>query len=139
MLGGCTPQGEPGEPAAAPPPAARVQPRAPGQEPGAPVTHGEERALPPAERLAPVLTDASRRSGVAEAELVIEQSARVTWNDGSLGCPQPGMTYTQALVPGWRLIIRAGEQTLDYRCSDRGYFMLCPAGRGRPPQLRDLP
>lgn len=137
-LAGCTPHGEPGEQAAAPPPAANVQPRAPVQEPGAPVTNGETQGLPPAELVAPAMADASRRSGVDEADLVIEKSVRVTWNDGSLGCPQPGMSYTQALVPGWQLIIRAGEQTFDYRCADRGHFMLCPPGRGRTPPLRDL-
>jgi hypothetical protein len=30
------------------------------------------------------------------------------WNDGSLGCPEPGMMYTQALVNGYWLIIEAG-------------------------------
>ena len=27
------------------------------------------------------------------------------WNDGSLGCPMPGCCYTQALVPGFLIII----------------------------------
>jgi hypothetical protein len=136
-LAGCTTHEEPGEQAAAPPPDL-VEPRAPRQDPGAPVSNGGTQDLPPAEMLAPALADASRRSGVAEADLVIEKSLRVTWNDGSLGCPQPGMSYTQALVPGWHLVIRAGERTFDYRGADRGRFMLCPPGRGQPPQLRDL-
>ena len=29
---------------------------------------------------------------------------RVDWNDGSLGCPQPGMSYAQAIVPGFNLV-----------------------------------
>lgn len=136
-LAGCTPHGEPGDQAVAPPPAV-VKPRAPLQEPGAPVTNGEAKGLPPAELLGPALADASRRSGVAEADLVIEKSLRVTWNDGSLGCPQPGMSYTQALVTGWQLIVRAGEQVFDYRAADRGQFTLCPPGRGRVPQLKDV-
>lgn len=93
--------------------------------------------MPPVDLLAPALADASRRSGVAEQDLVIVKSLRVTWPDGSLGCPEPGMSYTQALVPGWQLVIRAGERTFDYRAADRGRFMLCPPGRGRDPVLRD--
>ena len=31
----------------------------------------------------------------------------VTWPDGALGCPEPGMSYTQALVPGARLVLEA--------------------------------
>jgi hypothetical protein len=26
-----------------------------------------------------------------------------TWNDGSLGCPEDGMSYTQVLVDGYRI------------------------------------
>jgi hypothetical protein len=102
-----------------------------------PLTGGDAGPLPPAELLAGVLADAGRRSGVAEQDLVIVKSRRVTWPDGSLGCPEPGMSYTQALVPGWQLVIRADRQDLDYRCADRGRFMLCPPGRGRDPAPSD--
>jgi len=27
---------------------------------------------------------------------------RLSWPDGSLGCPKPGMAYTQQVVPGYR-------------------------------------
>jgi hypothetical protein len=96
--------------------------------------HDEDNALqaegvqPPEHLLAPVLADASERSGVAAEELVVSGSWHRTWSDGSMGCPQPGMHYTQALVTGWRVAIQAGEQLLDYRISDRGYFTLCPDG-----------
>jgi hypothetical protein len=33
----------------------------------------------------------------------------VTWNDTSLGCPQPGMMYAQVLIPGWRVIVEDAE------------------------------
>ena len=29
---------------------------------------------------------------------------RVDWSDGSLGCPEPGNSYTQAIVPGFNLV-----------------------------------
>ena len=29
----------------------------------------------------------------------------VTWPDSSLGCPSPGVSYTQALVDGMRVIV----------------------------------
>jgi len=98
-------------------------------------TNGDP-ALPPERLLAPVLADASRRSGVAVGELVVVDAWHGTWSDGSLGCPQPGMLYTQALVPGWQLILKAGERTLDYRLSDRGAFLLCPQGIAGEAELR---
>jgi len=49
----------------------------------------------------------------------------VTWGDGSLGCPQPGQYYTQALVPGYWVVLEYEGRAYDYRASERGYFSLC--------------
>jgi len=80
-----------------------------------------------------VLSDAASRTGMEKATLVVESAEPVTWPDGSLGCPEPGMMYTMALVPGYRIRVRAGEQVLDYHASERGYFVLCPEGRSAEP------
>lgn len=75
--------------------------------------------------------DLEERSGSARAAFVYVRAEAVIWNDGSLGCPQPGMEYTQALVPGYWVIIRVGEAEYDYRTTERGTFVLCkPARRG---------
>lgn len=83
------------------------------------------------------LADAARRSGLAVGALQLVSAERVTWPDGSLGCPEPGMLYTQALVPGYRIRIRAGATTLDYHAGLRGAPRLCPAGQAQPPVARD--
>jgi len=85
-----------------------------------------------------VLEDAARRTGVARANLSVESAGTVTWPDGSLGCPQPGMNYTMALVPGYRITVRAGERVLDYHASQRGYFVLCPMGMAVDPITNDV-
>ena len=82
-----------------------------------------------------VLADAVKRTGVDRESLKVESAQAVTWADGSLGCPQPGMTYTMALVPGYRIKVRAREQLLDYHASQRGYFVLCPAGSAAAPVI----
>ena len=82
------------------------------------------------------LTDAARRTGLKRTELEVLSAEAVTWSDGSLGCPQPGMMYTQALVPGFRIRVRAGAETLDYHAGRRGAPMFCPAGRVVPPRFR---
>jgi hypothetical protein len=46
----------------------------------------------------------------------------VTWRDGSLGCPKKGMSYTQALVPGMLIVLRADDAEYEYH-----------SGRGRDP------
>jgi hypothetical protein len=103
-------------PARTPPTLERVEP-AP-----APVT-GEV----PDEYLAAVLEDAAERTGLPVEGLVVIRSEFVEWSDGSLGCPEPGMMYTQAIVPGYRVEVGAGDGVLDYRLDDGGRFRLCEA------------
>jgi hypothetical protein len=98
--------------------------------------NGDGLVLPSESLLSAALADASRRTGVPVDALTVVESSSRTWRDGSLGCPEPGMNYTQALVPGWRLVIRAGEDLLDYRIGERGTaFMFCPPDRARDPGL----
>ena len=75
------------------------------------------------------LVDAAKRSGVSRNLLEVVSAEAVTWSDGSLGCPMPGMMYTQALVPGYRVRIRAGGKEFDYHAGRAGAPALCPAGR----------
>jgi len=84
-----------------------------------------------------VLADASKRTGLDVADLEVVESISVTWPDGSLGCPEPGMNYTMALVPGYRIRIKSGEQVLNYHASARGYWVYCPLGRAVDPAPRD--
>jgi len=78
--------------------------------------------------------DAARRSGQAAASLVVQPVEEVTWSDGALGCPQPGLVYTQALVPGWRVRIDSGTERLSYHASRRGQWLWCPAGQAQGPK-----
>lgn len=80
---------------------------------------------PSAEILDPVVADAAERAGVDVAEVSVVSSTEVEWSDGSLGCPKPGMTYTQALVSGFQIIVRADGRDLDYRVRSPGDFKLC--------------
>jgi hypothetical protein len=77
--------------------------------------------------------DAVSRVGVPANAITVQSALRVTWRDGSLGCPEPGVQYTQALVPGWRVILRAGDQTLDYHAAANGHLILCPRERAIEP------
>lgn len=79
------------------------------------------------------MSDAARRSGLPVASLSVISAERVTWGDGSLGCPQSGAAYTMALVPGHRIRLRAQAQALDYHADTRGALVLCPAGRSIDP------
>jgi hypothetical protein len=59
------------------------------------------------------------------AEIDVRTAERVTWNDGSIGCPQPGVFYTQALVEGARVILTLGGIEYAYHQSDGQDPFLC--------------
>ncbi|HYI65340.1 MAG TPA: hypothetical protein VEW95_00285 [Candidatus Limnocylindrales bacterium] len=79
----------------------------------------------PNEILAGILSDAAQRTGVAEDAIEVVRADAMTWSDGSLGCPEPGMLYTQALVDGFHVIVNADGEELDYRVGQGGSFRLC--------------
>lgn len=67
----------------------------------------------------------AQRKGVAEDEVEVTGFAEVTWTDGALGCPQPGMHYTQALVDGQQLILEVDGERASYHAGRDGQFRYC--------------
>jgi hypothetical protein len=78
-------------------------------------------------------TDAARRTGLAPEAIELVSAERVTWPDGSLGCPKPGMAYPQALVPGYRIRLHGAGGMLDYHAGMRGSLVLCSPDRSVDP------
>jgi hypothetical protein len=93
------------------------------QAPGTPAA-GEVSA----EILDRIVADLTDRTGAARAAVSLLRAEQVVWNDGSLGCPQPGMMYTQALVSGYWVVLETGGREYDYRATEGGYFMVCETG-----------
>ena len=71
------------------------------------------------------IADTATREKVAPEEVVIAAWSPVTWNDGSIGCPQKGRAYTQALVDGELLLLRVGTGLFQYHASEGGPFAYC--------------
>ena len=70
----------------------------------------------PAARTA--VTALASKLGLDEDEVVVRRVEAVTWSDGSLGCAEKGMAYTQALVDGHRVVLEASGET--YELHDGG-------------------
>lgn len=73
------------------------------------------------------IKDLSDRLGVPAVDVTLVNESDVTWRDGSLGCPQEGMMYTQALVEGQRIVLQvdgiryhyhAGNGRLPFYCEN---------------------
>jgi hypothetical protein len=97
---------------------------------------GEQGPVPgevPEDLLKSIVKDLQERKGIGREAITIERAAAVVWNDGSLGCPQKGMMYTQALVPGYLVVLEAGGDLYNYHAGESGHFILCE--RSLPGQI----
>ena len=59
--------------------------------------------------------DLVRRTGQELGPISVMRAERATWADASLGCPEPGVSYVQALTDGIRLVLGHGGTEYDYR------------------------
>lgn len=82
----------------------------------------------PADVLDPIVADAAKRAAVDPSAVSVVQATARTWPNGALGCPSPGVLYTQAVVTGWQVVLEAGGSRSDYRSSGPGRFRLCTSG-----------
>jgi hypothetical protein len=76
---------------------------------------------------AAILADLERQTGGPSDPDVVSADA-VTWNDGSLGCPEAGQAYTQALVDGYQVVLEVDGERYDYRVGNGSAVKLCDGG-----------
>lgn len=152
VLGGCatsspeepmttaSPEPVPTVPGKTPPVHPTTLPTQPG-DPISPVPSAPTQA-PPIDVLArpgvkeAIAAEAERR-GVAPDEVSVVEYADVTWPDGSIGCPQPGMMYTQALLPGRRLLLEVQGEVASYHSGGGPAFGYCANPRPALPAAPD--
>lgn len=80
--------------------------------------------LPPG-MLDEVIALAEEETGVDRSEIEVVLAEAVTWSDGSIGCPEEGMMYTQALVPGYRVVLEIAGDELAFHAPESGEFFPC--------------
>lgn len=90
-------------------------------EPTEPGASGEA----PQDLVDQMIDDLVGQLGIERQGITVVSAEAITWNDGSLGCPKPGEFYTQALVPGYRVILEANGKQYNYHASEKGYFFQC--------------
>ena len=79
-----------------------------------------------------IKTDLATHTGADPSSFAVIRSESVVWNDGSLGCPQPGVMYTQAIVPGYWIVLDHDGTAYDYRASDTGLVRPLRGRRSAP-------
>jgi hypothetical protein len=75
--------------------------------------------------VATAVNDLARRLGVDPAAITIVEARSVVWPDGSLGCPRPGMAYTQVQQDGALIRLRAQGRDFNYHSGGSRPVFLC--------------
>ncbi|MEL6892134.1 MAG: hypothetical protein AAFP84_11095 [Actinomycetota bacterium] len=79
------------------------------------------------ERLAQqAIADLAARNDVAPSEIGVRSVEEVTWRDGAIGCPQKDFAYTQALVPGMRVVLDHAGFAYHYHQGGNRELFYCP-------------
>lgn len=78
-------------------------------------------------------SDLAEKLKVAEDQIELVTADYVTWRDSSLGCPQPGNQYMQALVNGSRVKLRSAGKIFHYHGGKNKAPTLCEKPDPKPP------
>lgn len=73
--------------------------------------------------------DLAKQLEVELAQVSVLTTRPVTWRSGALGCPEQGVSYTQALVPGRVIVLAAGDEVYRYHTAVKETPFLCPNNR----------
>ena len=95
----------------------------PGTAPGRSITDAAQLPFREQQRLA--RQDLARRLGVPEAEVRLGLVTAASWEDASLGCPEPGVAYAQVVTAGWVIRLRHGGREYQYH-ADAERAVPCP-------------
>jgi len=71
------------------------------------------------------VNDLAAKLNIASDAVQVASVSAVDWSDTSLGCPQPGMFYAQIIVQGYKIILSAGGQQVEYHADQRGRIVTC--------------
>lgn len=82
--------------------------------------------IPFAKQMLAAQKDLAGRLGVSAREVRMAGSEPVTWDDASLGCPEPGEQYAAVQTEGWVLKLRHGNREYTYH-ADAERAIPCPA------------
>jgi hypothetical protein len=77
-------------------------------------------------QLAAARDDLAQRLQVPPKEIRTVSAEPETWDDASLGCPQPGVRYEKAVADGWVLTLSYRDRNYTYH-ADSSRAIPCPA------------
>lgn len=73
------------------------------------------------------IKDLAQRLLTPAENIEVVETRSVDWPNGSIGCPEEGVSYTQAIVNGTQVLLGSNGKIYDYHAGDDGDIFLCPS------------
>lgn len=89
----------------------------------------------PNEQIAFSKQELATRLGLELDAIKISGATPVNWRSGALGCPKPGMNYTDVLVPGIWIVLKVDGTIYRYHAATGHEPFYCPDDQAEPPVL----
>ncbi len=64
-------------------------------------------------------------NGLKADEITVVSAESREWRDGSLGCPKPGMMYTQAITSGYLIVLEVEGRQYEFHTDEGNAGALC--------------
>ena len=77
--------------------------------------------------------DFAQRMNIPVESVKVSSAKSVSWRSGALGCPEPGKSYTEALVPGAVIYLQIDNMIHAYHANFAGEPFYCPRERVESP------
>lgn len=91
--------------------------------------------MSPKEQISFSKQDLASRLNLEIDAIKVSGATSVKWRSGALGCPKPGMSYTDVLVPGVWIILRVGNDIYRYHSALGKQPFYCPNERAESPAV----
>lgn len=79
------------------------------------------------------VADLATRTGIAVNAIKVSEARAVNWGSSAIGCPQEGMSYTQAIIPGVQVLLEADGTIYHYHGRMGSKLFFCPDDRAQEP------
>ena len=81
--------------------------------------------------------DLANRTNIPFDQIEVVSVQSMTWPDSSMGCPQPGMAYTQVLQDGLLIQLQAGGFNYNYHSGgNREPFLCIQTNTSKEPSIK---
>ena len=97
-----------------------------GNEPAPELPPTEMPSTPSVEKfVALTKKDLASRLGVAADRIAVTKATEMLWPNAALGCPQPGMAYSQVLTRGYLIQLQTDTRVYEYHTDADQLVVFC--------------